>query len=124
MVHSHMINFCMYFHIVIDYINFSIFLSGAVDYLCRDFATVLWCSLYQGTLDTCYPGLAYHQTIILHLTIKLIIAISLCCTLLKCASAQIFVSIIENSWALDIIFFFENWLIVFLYATLSGLFSP
>jgi hypothetical protein len=45
-------------------------------------------------------------------------AISLCCTLLKCASAQIFVSIIENSWALDIIFFFQNWLIVFLYATL------
>jgi hypothetical protein len=45
---SHMINFCMYFHMVIDYINFSNFLSGAVDYLCRVFATTLWCSLYQG----------------------------------------------------------------------------
>jgi hypothetical protein len=45
-------------------------------------------------------------------------AISLCCTFLKCAAAQIFVQIIESSWALDIIFFFQNWLIVFLYATL------
>ncbi len=67
----------------------------------------------KGTLDTCYPGLAYHQTLILQLRITLIIAISLCCTLLKCTSTQIFVSIIENSWALDLIFFFQNWLIVF-----------
>ncbi len=55
MLHLHTINFCMYFHMVIDYLTFSNFLSGAVDYLCRVFATALWCSLYQGYSYQGYP---------------------------------------------------------------------